>query len=1026
MTSLRFKTANLSAVEANASAAITGKNGFFTLFGSAPLLANTKTNLGTNVQFVVEGLQGLVDLNFNKHVLEVNDNTFQGLKGADYASIPINEKANTGGLLDFVGYNPIATLISRQIMSYDLANNTINIDNPVTGGSDLYNKLPEPPFYIKFAQLIDNRYISNNTVFIEGASLDIKRSYNIQSMSGSYNFDLGIVPRKKEFISAWVDGTILSTTDISWVPGSNNATITLASDASFLQSSVKYYTTPAIERGDNVQLGHSNIYSVINTSYQQSDATYNAYLTANCVFRVILSPGIQANTAGLSLINITNDVVGSVGNVNVAANSFTVDYSSNTYPGTFELANNKLYTVSLTTTFNSIKLDATRTLRNLTPGPVIIRARNTNASGRKSPFVTQGLNISRIPIKKVDNLLLTESMYIDTTQGVAVRVTISFDHILNQDVTDYEISYKITGVDSDIENFTSVKVPAAGVDSDGKIRYVVNNVNRGLTVDANFITVRVIALNNDLKGIVAEKTQGIVGKSAPPQNVINLSGGQNGNQLTFLWDVPRTSAGDVVDLDLNEIEFRRIAGTLSAADLNIDNWLLASPVAKVSTPSTSLNLSIFPYGSYTYLVRTKDTSGNYSTTVKGITINAVRPSNLTVYRVWSEDDPSANNSILGFDNINYLEYFYTSFANSNNYGLSASYTNSIDNANGTASGWSVDSLAITDLIATANAIYQTQIRDIGQVLSGSVVLNSNGSPVLNTTFNDFFTTLLSGVTEISSDNTILKDVDFGGIGLILSSNSAVYDSNNYTLTSGGISGNVYAIWNPGQFTDDISNANSYALIAGVISNNEIKLGNTYYANGFSTGGNSLPNITTSIGSYQLVNLAQFNDAEGSVTFGGPDNILSTNLEIRYSTADSVYYANGNVNVTTMVDYASNDGWKPYQQSDITFRHLQLRLNITNQNPSLVSYRLDKLFYSLDLTDKTYSGTISLINNPTYLDYSNENFLVPPDLTLTPLSNVSVTASFTDKSNVGANIYAFYTSNGNFALNSNITAIAIGV
>ena len=59
------------------------------------------------------------------------------------------------------------------------------------------------------------------------------------------------------------------------------------------------------------------------------------------------------------------------------------------------------------------------------------------------------------------------------------------------------------------------------------------------------------------------------------------------------------------------------------------------------------------------------------------------------------------------------------------------------------------------------------------------------------------------------------------------SNTAVvdprFDSNNQTLMSGGASGNVFAILNTGQFTNDETNANSFALIAGFIDQDTIEL-----------------------------------------------------------------------------------------------------------------------------------------------------------------------------------------------------------
>ena len=49
--------------------------------------------------------------------------------------------------------------------------------------------------------------------------------------------------------------------------------------------------------------------------------------------------------------------------------------------------------------------------------------------------------------RRVTNLDVHESLYREQTGGVAVRATVSFDHIVGQEVTDYEISYSLASVD---------------------------------------------------------------------------------------------------------------------------------------------------------------------------------------------------------------------------------------------------------------------------------------------------------------------------------------------------------------------------------------------------------------------------------------------------------------------------------------------------------------------------------------------------------------------------------------------------
>ena len=209
--------------------------------------------------------------------------------------------------------------------------------------------------------------------------------------------------------------------------------------------------------------------------------------------------------------------------------AFTFDYDTNSFPGTFSLANNAVYSVLTPTDLDGLGLPADRLLKNQDPGLYVFRAKNVNSSGRKSPSVTETILINQVPIQKVENLVITESLYIEQTVGAAVRIVITYDHITNQEVTDYEISYKLGGAASDLTNFQTVKVSAQGVDPDGKIRFAINNVDRGSTAGVNNITVRVTPLNGTIRGVTLEKSQAIAGKTAPPQNVTNFSVAQVGD-----------------------------------------------------------------------------------------------------------------------------------------------------------------------------------------------------------------------------------------------------------------------------------------------------------------------------------------------------------------------------------------------------------------------------------------------------------------------------------------------------------------
>lgn len=85
----------------------------------------------------------------------------------------------------------------------------------------------------------------------------------------------------------------------------------------------------------------------------------------------------------------------------------------------------------------------------------------------------------------------------------------------------------------------------------------------------------------------------IVGKSAPPEDVSGFIVSQNYDKLEFRWNA-------VSDIDFDYYEIRRGA-----------NWDTAQFITTVH--GTSYTLLSFPYGEQTYLIKARDTSGNYST-----------------------------------------------------------------------------------------------------------------------------------------------------------------------------------------------------------------------------------------------------------------------------------------------------------------------------------------------------------------------------------------------------------------------------
>jgi hypothetical protein len=980
---------------------ITGKNGFSTPIGDVRLLCNAvSTPSPGQLVLTLEGLSLCIDENFNEHILAVNDGiTVPNLKGTDQINLPIREKANVQGLLNFVGYESDITSVTRNISSYDVAKNNVVIEDTVAGVTTLSSALLNPPFYISLNQILAKNYYEARSVYVRGTEIDQVLEGSINTSIGTNTIILPKKPRKAGEIALYIDG-IKKSAGLYTV--NLNTTSSLRANVQYPISpgdnsyrvEFSYYTVPSIEVGDRVEVNYGNSYVVVNSSYDTSSARYNAALTANSIFRIQLSSIPEIDLSGYSFINVTEDPVGVVSNVQ--SNTFTLTYNTDSYPGVFNLANSGIYTLELSAPYERLFLTADSVIPELPIGLTSVKARNKSTLGRLSSFVTKSVSVEELPIQKVQNLVLQESLYREQTGGVASRVTCIFDHIEGQEVTDYEISYKLAEVNSvgiddagaALTSYNTVKVPASGIDSDGKIRFTINNINRGLIAESNAITVRVTPLNKALRGYTAVAELAIKGKTVPPQNVFGFTGGQQNEVITLFWNYPRVN-NDLTDLDLKEVVIQRIAGDVP---ITLENFLVASPLVTVSVPSARKSIPIDTYGTFTYLVRTRDTSGNLSTDVTGSVITTTRAQRSTTVAAYSEDNPSLP-FVDSLTNTNAAEYYFPSYANSLTGGLSYPLGTRVDNANGSSTGWSFIAGSPTNLLAPENAQYITQIRDFGQLITGQINIDIEATQEVQTTYNDQHERFLSGVTDVSAASNVLIDTSFGGIGHVLGfANATVttgrYDANNRTWMTGPAAGNVWAIWNHGQSNNDVANTNSYALIAGLINANAIALGASYYANGEATGSNAFANVTSGNDSYTLVNLVQYNDT-GSATYVGTIGAVTSQTFIRYA-SDNPYYANGNVN--SLAFSSSGEGWIPYEVGVKNFRYFQIKYDVNNNRPDEFDFTVDKFRYSIDKEQTIFTSTVVFDTDPKVVDISSAKFIYRPAVNFAILDQVDALAN----------------------------------
>ena len=989
---------NAALLSNNSSAVLRGKNGFQSFAGEIKLLCNAYSTIdngdGTsNVRLVVEGLNVAHDLNFAKHILEVNDASFLGLKGSDFVTVPLKEKATINSEKNFIGFASDIVNFSANIVTFDKTEDTLDIENTLAGSTLLTEQLPPAPFFITINQLLDARFYANNSFYISGTEKEIRFQNTITASTGTnQHIDLPVRVRDKNFMRFFVDGIEKSSGQFTLNKNTtfkDNVEYQVQSGDTSFVCEIDHYTVPAIEVGDNVQISAGQTFPIVNTSYDPASASYNGALTANSVFRVEFGDTPQSNLAGVVLTNISPNPTGTINNV--SANVCTLDYDEATFPGNFRLANNSVYDLLLSSDYEKLFVAEDQRISDVSPGVVSVKARNINNNQRTSPFVEKSISISPIPIRKVTGLSIAESLYREQNSGVAVRATLSFDHILGQDVTDYEISYKLDNVGTvggndggtDLLSFNTAKVSAAGVEDDGKIRYTVSGINRGPVAETNILTFRITPLNKNIRGASATITKSIVGKSAKPANIFNFTGGQQSDQITLFWEYDRTN-DELTDLDLKEVIIRRIQGSLSAT---IENFIAGVPYVSVAAGVNRKSVPIDIFGEFTYLARTRDTSGNFSDDVVAITLTTTRPKRSTIVAAFNEDSPSVN--FTDITNTNAGEFNFPSFANSNTGGTAvvALPTSVVDNANGTSEGFSAIGGSPTDLLADNTATYITQVRDFGSVITGSVLVDIEGTQSIETTWNDQHEHITQSVTEAAPAG-ILKDSSLGGIGHILGFSNSIsldfrYDANNETMMSGDNFGNVYAIHMHGNFTNDTSNANTFALIAGAVNANAVALGETFFANGVSTGANTMANLSAAGSSYFLVDLNQWGDPGGVGTYVGSIGALTTQTFIRTSSeaANIVKFANGNVNVSAFVGSSVNEGFVPYEAGSRTFRHFQLKFIVNNTKPDEFDFTIDKFRYTIEKEQTIFEDTVTYNGNPKSVDYTSAGFQNRPVITL---------------------------------------------
>jgi hypothetical protein len=1009
MSIFTIKTNATGFLSNNESVVYAGKNGFTTEIGTIPVLCTAVSSNAGSISLTVSNINQLVDDNYMVNVLEVP--SLIGLSNPT-VKVPFKQYPTSTKQQGSIAYYDNFSEVSLPISSYNISSNTVVVANQPYSDSLISSLLPSVPFYINLYQPITPNNFSNRSAYVSGSFLTKKKVDNVRIVVNSfYTMELPIIPLNTKFIELYLDGE--QSNNYTW-NNSNAITFPLFGTTSEARVVVSRYTVPALERLDSVTLStFNNNYSITNTSYQVSDALYDSSLTNSGYFKIRLNRNLSVNSTGQSIVNITPDFEGKTSNV--TPTSFDIAINNRNYLFTYELANNKVYylyqkdKVQLTTA----KVDEFGKLASLSPQTYIVEATNINRYNRSIGPVKKLVTIAPLEIAKVTSSEVSEQIFIDTTGGASIIANISFPTIKGRDIDSYTVRWRVLSSQNSVSpTFTDVTI--ANNDEVDTLVYTTPPLNRGRTPGNNILDYEITPRINNALGFPLKGSHPLIGKQNTPAGVTGLNVSQQDNFLIFTWSILLTADGYVFDIDSKEVEIRQFPGFVDVSNIaDVEQaWGVSIVVDRVPFPSTNYASPINVFGTYTYLFRVRDTSDIESATIAASVLDIVRPTDIKVYKSYNERSPGFSYIVQDGEpfptsNVN-PEASFPSFSESINGGLILSDSSNTDNSNGSATGLSVFS-GTSNLTTGTSSIgeYITQIRDMGLPIKGTVRSN----PILSIdnpsiAYAEFYQTIIAdGISDVSSNSSILVDSAFGGIGHILGFSNIFaapvsYDSYQGTLTSGGPLGNVYAIRNPGQFAGDVANANSYALIAGVINNNSIRLGRAYFANGNPSSSNIFSNVTVAGNSYQLINLTQFGDDDASRTFLGPSRSIQQNLFFRYST-DNVFYTaaangisgypnHGNTNPFAFSGAFVNPelGWKPYTAGEVYFRYIQFKLELINQQPDQFGILLKDFNYEIDIKEKSFRKSSILVNdaNGIVVDYSFIGFIENPVVTVTPISS----------------------------------------
>ena len=1026
MTTINFRVANAAPFIGREGIIILGKNGFESVLGQVKPLVTNAVVLDSNIVFTVSNLHLLYDDNFNCHILEARSNAqLVALSDSipnNLATFSINSKvaSNTAGkLAGTVGHQTTLDTISANIISHNISANTISVsfsNNSVA--TSIKNKLLDVPFYINLNQIIDTRFASSNTFYVSGELKLVSNTHNVTNQTGTANLYLGTTVPLKGLIATYINGSYEKTDQIqyTYTPGAQYITHNLSNTDLLIKTVVEDYTVPHIEDIDTVYIYDNQQTVTINAvSYSSSSIIYNASLTASDFFKVKLNDNIASNVASATLINITEDLIADISAVNAVSNVVSITYNETVYPNKLDLVSAGIYSMAPFdyALFKDIEIVDGKLSVPTVAGIYVFKVASVNELGRLSAPVTKSISLEDLPMGQVSNLTLSEILFRDRTKGVMSRISGSFEHIEGRNVQEYDIAYRINLVagtephPSGMINFNSFKVDKSGVGTDGLVRFTIDNIDLGAAGNIYEIEVMVTPINGINRGLYNTKKLELQGKSDRPLPLTNFDVYQTDNTVVFEVDYPVDSQDNLNELDIlhTEIRLRSPVLPISTVEQRDFAFINGDVLILIPHPLTRAEISAdkIGEGSFTFTAKTVDTSGNKSGSASAKNLSVDLPSTSIPIAAWDEAKPNAN-VIVGLFNSNYGSNNFVGLTESDNGGFVYDIdpvtsnvlgynvpSSTAEDANASATGftWSATAngaLDATDLvITTSHSSYISPVRDLGEVVRGSLIVTSTVDTQLTKTWLEMSTDLIVGVAEQPPSANVLFDADFE-IGNIVGYNNSNFSfsfSNVHaTIVDNSPFTRVFAIVNPGQEVigertarEDISNVFSYALIAGAINAHAIEISNVYYANGTAVvGGNTsgslaLANLTGSGSSYRLVDLYQFIDEEAERDYT-PELSITKNVYVRFSSANVFSAADagstkphGNVDEQLFDATTLEGNWTQQYFGIKRFRYFQVRLDIDIADyGETANAFLDQLYYQVSSPRKTFTTTVTSTGN----------------------------------------------------------------